>query len=65
MNIEGNKVIWQDDKLAVAETRYGTYLAYKQITVNDGDGTAFRSWNEISELFNDSDEAISYCKENK
>lgn len=59
MNIEGNKVIWQKDNIAITDTRKG-YIVYKQATVRNADSTAFRFWSEQA-VFDDIDSAIEYA----
>lgn len=60
MNIEGNKVVWNEKNIAVANTRRG-YEVYKQITSNNEDGTSFRYWYSL-DCFDDLDEAIVFAK---
>lgn len=61
MNIEGNKIIWKENNIAVTNTRKG-FSVYKHITTENKDGTAFRFWSYI-DSFDDSDIAIAYAKE--
>jgi len=61
MNIEGNKMIWEKNNIAVTSTRKG-FAVYKHITTENGDGTAFRFWSCI-DSFDDSDIAIAFAKE--
>lgn len=60
MNVEGNKVIWNKGNIAVVDTRRG-FVVYKQVTSDNGDGTAFRRWSQEA-FYDDLDAAISFAK---
>lgn len=60
MNIEGNKVIWNQGNAAITEN-YKGYIVYKQVTAKNEDGTAFRYWSEQA-ILTDLDEAIALAK---
>ena len=63
MNIEGNKVLWKENKFAVTESRRG-YDVYAQWENNNGDVTSFRYWS-VQESFDNETDAIEYAKELK
>lgn len=61
MNINGDKVIWQNGNIAITDTRRG-YVVYKQYTSNNKNGTAFRRWSEESLPFDTEEESIEFAK---